>query len=100
LKLLSDGINEVILTTVSADGRPNASPMGIICRNGSMKLRVYKGSHTLSNLLEVPYAVAHITYNPFLFVMCSFSDPEEWVGWRSIGNFKLPLLDADARLYI
>ncbi|RLG22354.1 hypothetical protein DRN72_02175 [Methanosarcinales archaeon] len=100
LRLLSDGINEVILTTVSSDGRPNASPMGIILREGKARLRVYRGSHTLSNILEVPYAVAHITYDPLLFVICSLSDPGEWAGWKTVEGINLPLLGADARLYL
>ena len=51
---IGEGISEVIVTTQSVSGVPNAAPIGIIAitsESGSnFFVRLYRGSKTLSNV--------------------------------------------------
>ncbi|MDW7776296.1 MAG: DUF447 family protein [Methanosarcinales archaeon] len=71
---LWEGINEVIVTTVSLDGKPNAAPIGIIRHDGKLTVRVYNGSHTYTNIMETGLLAANMVYDPVLFVRCALSD--------------------------
>lgn len=66
---MQEGINEIIATT-----RYNAAPMGIICRDGRLKMAIYRTSHTAGNLEKYPYFIANIIHDPVLFVQSAFSD--------------------------
>ncbi len=79
LGILADGINEIIATTADpATGKPNAAPMGIICRNGRIMLRLFHGTQTERNIRESGWVVANLTYDPMVYVRSAFGDlPED-----------------------
>lgn len=70
---LWEGINEVIVTTVSSDSKPNAAPIGIIRREGKLMVRVYNGSQTYTNMIETRLLAANMVYDPVLFVRSALS---------------------------
>ena len=71
--LLTEGINEVIATTDC-----NAAPMGIINRNGSLHMVLFRGSHTARNVARDRWVVANFAFDPVLYVRTAFSDlPED-----------------------
>ena len=85
--ILRDGINEVIATTAGEirEGesgtdkdtltiRPNAAPMGIFCRKGKVRMRVYRGTHTEENMRRNGWVVANVTHDPVVFVETAFGD--------------------------
>ncbi len=74
---LWEGINEVIVTTVSLDGKPNAAPIGIIRREGKLMVRVYNGSQTYTNIRDTGRLVANMVYDPALFVRSALSDVDD-----------------------
>jgi hypothetical protein len=70
---IGEGISEVIVTTESAAGMPNAAPIGILTEidaQGVPKhfIKLYKGSQTLANVLETSTVVANVTDDAVLFV--------------------------------
>lgn len=67
--LLREGINEVIATT-----EWNAAPMGIINRNESLKMVVFRGSHTSANISRTGWVVANFIFDPVIYVETAFSD--------------------------
>jgi len=67
--LLSEGINEVIATTLF-----NAAPMGIINRDGQCRMALFTGSHTAQNIGRERWVVANIVHDPVLYVTTAFSD--------------------------
>ncbi len=78
LGILGDGINEVIATTVNPlTGIPNAAPMGIICRNGRIMMRLFHGTHTERNIRASGWVVANLTYDPMVYVESAFGDLSE-----------------------
>lgn len=88
---LWEGINEVIVTTISQDGKSNAAPIGIIRHDGKLTVRVYSGSHTYTNILETGLLAANMVYDPVLFVRCALSDVSEeefeFITTDNNGNF-------------
>ena len=78
LGILQEGINEVIATTKNpTTGESNAAPMGIICRNDRIMMRLFHGTHTERNIRESGW-VANLTYDPMIYVKSAFEDlPEE-----------------------
>jgi hypothetical protein len=73
---IHEGIYEVIFTTLSGDGKPNAAPIGLHSRDGRLFSRIYN-SRTLENILGIPMAAANIVDDPILFVQSSLSDIEK-----------------------
>jgi hypothetical protein len=70
---IGEGISEVIVTTESAAGLPNAAPIGILTAidvQGVTKhfVKLYKGSQTLANVLETTTLAANVTDDAVLFV--------------------------------
>ncbi len=63
----------MIFTTISADGTPNAAPMGLHRKGGRLFARIYN-SKTLDNISGKPTAAANITDDPVLFVQSALSD--------------------------
>ena len=59
---------ETIITTADIDGNLNAAPIGVLCR-GSDKVmcRIFKGIHTLDNIISQREFVVNITHDPLLF---------------------------------
>lgn len=68
-----DGISEVIATTISKDGRPNAAPIGIIS-DDIMHVRLYPDTHTYSNIKATKKLVANVVNDPFLFMLSALGD--------------------------
>ena len=59
---------ETIITTANRNGSLNAAPIGILCGgNDKVMCRIFKGRHTLENILEQKEFTANITQNPELF---------------------------------
>ncbi|MCD6455692.1 MAG: DUF447 family protein [Methanophagales archaeon] len=75
---IGEGISEVIVTTKSASGEPNAAPIGIIAvtnedeNENNYFVRLYKGSKTLSNARETNKLAANVTNDAVLFVKAAF----------------------------
>jgi uncharacterized protein len=76
--LPSLGIHEGISETIVSTGmeQPNAAPIGIIVKGGRPFVRLFKGSHTLANVLKEKYLAANIVYDSLLFVRSTFFDLE------------------------
>jgi hypothetical protein len=79
---IGEGISEVIVTTQSAAGMPNAAPIGIITEiteEGEYQylMKLYKGSQTLSNVLETNTLAANVTDDAILFVKTAFEHLSE-----------------------
>ena len=72
---IREGISEIILTTLSPDGAPNAAPMGLHRKGKRLFARIYN-SKTLDNILNLPRAAANIVDDPVLFVQSALSDVE------------------------
>lgn len=91
--LLTEGINEVIATT-----RFNAAPIGIICRDGELRMMLFHGSHTAANVGRDGWVVANFVYDPVLYVRCAFEDlsEDEFVGEDAGGLAVQRLKDAEA----
>lgn len=70
---IHEGISEIILTTLSPDGVPNAAPMGLHRKGGRLFAGIYN-SKTLDNILSKPIAAANIVDDPILFVQSALSD--------------------------
>ena len=83
---IGEGISEVIVTTQSVSGVPNAAPIGIITatNNNNSKgkdkdenennyfVKLYKTSKTLSNVQETNKLAANVTDDAVLFVKAAF----------------------------
>lgn len=72
---IQEGISEVIFTTVSPEGIPNAAPIGLHRKEKRLFARIY-GSKTLDNISSKPIAAANIVDEPVLFVQAALSDME------------------------
>lgn len=72
---IHEGISEVIFSTISPEGVPNAAPIGLHMKNGKFSARIYN-SKTLDNILGNQTAAANIVDDPFLFVQSALSDVE------------------------
>lgn len=70
---IQDGISEVIATTISKEGEPNAAPIGIIS-DDVMHVRLYPDTHTYSNIMATKKLVANIISDPLLFVLSALED--------------------------
>jgi len=81
-QIFTEGINEVIVTRCN-----NAAPMGIIRKNDSLSMIVFRTSHTAQNIIRDGWIVAHISHDPILFVKTAFEDlSEESFIQELIGN--------------
>ena len=59
---------ETIITTINDDGSLNAAPIGILCRGkDKVMCRIFKGSHTLENIISQKELIVNICENPELF---------------------------------
>jgi len=73
---IHEGISEVIATTISSTGKPNAAPIGIIS-DGKMYAIIYPNTHTYSNIKASKKLVANIVSDPLLFVLSALGDLDE-----------------------
>ena len=72
---IGEGISEVIVTTKSVSGEPNAAPIGIITATNEENkyfVKLYKTSKTLSNVQETNKLAANVTDDAVLFVKAAF----------------------------
>lgn len=79
---IGEGISEIVVTTQSAAGMPNAAPVGIITttnEEGEIKhfIKLYKDSQTLANVLETNTLAANVTDDVILFVKTAFEHLSE-----------------------
>ncbi|MBE6498877.1 MAG: DUF447 family protein [Methanobrevibacter sp.] len=59
---------ETIITTKNAQNVYNAAPIGVICSGPDVIVnRIFKGSHTLENIVETRKFTVNITYDPEIF---------------------------------
>ena len=71
---------ETIITTRNDDGSKNAAPIGVICA-GSDKIinRIFKGSHTLDNIIREREFTVNITHDPELFTTATLENlPQDY----------------------
>jgi hypothetical protein len=81
-------IAETVVSTYSADGQPNAAPMGVMMENPKrLVLRIYTSALTYSNLEAKRCAVVNVTSDPEVFYRTAFKEanskgklPLEWFG--------------------
>lgn len=90
-------ISEAIVTTVNADGTPNAAPMGVT-RVGpeTLELKPFKTSATYRNLLGNSRACVNVTDNPAMFLTAAFKG-EDLKGFQELsidGCLRLEASDA------
>jgi hypothetical protein len=78
---IGEGISEVIVTTQSASGEPNAAPIGIITVTNEDEnkyfVKLHEGSKTLSNVIETNKLAANVTDDAVLFVKAAFENLNE-----------------------
>ena len=69
---------ETIITTKNGEGIPNAAPIGVLCA-GSDKIlnRIFKGSHTLDNIVSQREFVVNITHDPEIFTLSTLGNLDE-----------------------
>ena len=59
---------ETIITTRNDDGSINAAPFGVLCAGENRIInRIFKGSHTLDNIIREKEFIVNITHNPDLY---------------------------------
>ncbi len=86
--LLNEGINEVIATT-----HLNAAPIGIIRRDGKIRMVLYHGSHTAERIVSGGWVVANFIFDPVMYVTTAFDDlPEEAFVEEKVGEFTVERL--------
>lgn len=83
---------ETIITTTNDDGSKNAAPIGVIVA-GENKIinRIFKGSHTLENIIREREFTVNITHDPEVFATSILSNlPQDYF----IENMALKCADA------
>ncbi|MCL2116653.1 MAG: DUF447 family protein [Methanobrevibacter sp.] len=66
---------ETIITTKNDDGKENAAPIGIICKEkDKVMCRIFKGSITLKNISMKREFTVNITENPLLFTLSTIDN--------------------------
>ena len=59
---------ETIITTSDSENNKNAAPIGVLCSGPDKVLsRIFKGRHTLENIISQREYVVNITHDPMLF---------------------------------
>ena len=59
---------ETIITTSDSENNKNAAPIGVICSGPDKVLsRIFKGRHTLENIISQREYIVNITHDPMLF---------------------------------
>ncbi len=71
---------ETIITTKNSKNIKNAAPIGVICAGEDKILnRIFKGSHTLENIISQKEFIVNITHDPNLFTASLLGNlPEEY----------------------
>ena len=72
---------ETVITTRNCDGTFNAAPIGVIC-SGPDKVvsRIFKGSHTLENIIREKEYYVNISHDPEIFTASTLGNlnPDEF----------------------
>ena len=80
---ICEGISEVIVTTRSVAGEPNAAPIGIITilnedeNENKHFVKLYEGTKTFSNVMETNKLAANVSDDAVLFVKAAFENLNE-----------------------
>ena len=71
---------ETIITTTDEKNIPNAAPIGVLCSGRDMILnRIFKGRHTLENIISQREFTVNITHDPELFTLSAIGNlPQEY----------------------
>ena len=78
---------ETIITTTDEKNIPNAAPIGVLCSGRDMILnRIFKGRHTLENIISQREFTVNITNDPELFTLSTIGNlsPEYFSNDNSI----------------
>ncbi|MFX1564749.1 MAG: DUF447 domain-containing protein [Promethearchaeota archaeon] len=68
-------IIEVLLSTISEGGEPNAAPMGVWVKKGpELYLRPYSNTRTAQNLKRTHTAVINLSQDPHIFLQLAFKE--------------------------
>ncbi|ADZ10565.1 protein of unknown function DUF447 [Methanobacterium lacus] len=60
---------ETVVTTVDSNGKPNAAPIGIICKNNlEVVCYLHHGSTTVKNIKDTKSFVVNVLKDPMIFV--------------------------------
>ncbi|MBQ2665261.1 DUF447 domain-containing protein [Methanobrevibacter sp.] len=83
---------ETIITTKNADGSKNAAPIGVICAGEDKVItRIFKGSHTLDNMVREKEFIVNITHDPELYTVSLLGNlPQEYFN----DDYSLKCVDA------
>ncbi|WP_406532075.1 DUF447 domain-containing protein [Methanobrevibacter sp.] len=66
---------ETIITTTDEKNIPNAAPIGVLCSGRDMILnRIFKGRHTLENIISQREFTVNITHDPELFTLSTIGN--------------------------
>ena len=66
---------ETIITTTDEKNIPNAAPIGVLCSGRDMILnRIFKGRHTLENIISQREFTVNITHDPKLFTLSTIGN--------------------------
>ena len=69
---------ETIITTKNSDNLSNAAPIGVLyAGNDKVLSRIFKGSHTLENIIEQKEYIVNITHDPELFMLSTLGNLDE-----------------------
>jgi hypothetical protein len=71
---------ETIITTKNDDGSKNAAPIGVIYAGDDKIInRIFKGSHTLENIIREKEFTVNITHDPELFMISTLGNlPQDY----------------------
>ncbi len=71
---------ETIITTKNDENLKNAAPIGVICSGPNTILnRIFKGSHTLDNIISQREFIVNITHDPEIFTMSTLGNlPQDY----------------------
>lgn len=73
-EIFKEGITEVIVTSVSKSGEPNAAPMGVVRHGDRYFIRMFPNTTTLKNVEETGYLMANVTTDPLVYVISAFEN--------------------------
>lgn len=77
--IIKEGISEVIVTTVSKGGIPNAAPMGIVRKGDQYFIRMYSDTATFRNVSDTGFLAANFIADSRVYVLSAFQDlPPEY----------------------
>ena len=71
---------ETIITTKNEDGSRNAAPIGVICASEDRIInRIFKGRHTLDNIIREKEFIVNITHDPEIFKISTLGNlPQDY----------------------